>query len=558
VNTDGIERFQRFAPAGANPASARKLDALLHLLSNLYRPVMLLGARGAGKTSLLRQLQARAPEAWTMCYIAADPNLTLSRILEEMSRLLRIPPQNYGEAGLEALLEERMAALEQRGESLVLLLDEAHVLMPGLLAAVYQFSRLHPAVKLIFSLRPEDMPGKTLTDGMALADAHPMRLAQAANENPCVGTATAAATPIASPAPQTQAGETYRVSRKTLWVLGAILSLALLETLALLYSLWREKSPPTAPPALMQPEPAQPKANLPAPETKAPAARDDSAWQPAGAERAAETHGAEPESGAAISRPEAPGNPTGAAEMPPALPTGAQMQASQNPLTDSASAPSPAERPPTVAHAEKPVESVPAPTSRVAQTPEAAKPDETRPPAPKLETPARSPEASPKGLVTPPFSPDNKQAAALAKPLPFIKETKPSPPPVEPAKPAPQRSSLPVGNPPDALKDAGWLMAQDPSAYSLQLIAVSRLASLADYLKRVPASDRLATFRSIKGFNDLYPLFYGIYPDLAAAKAAAAELPPSLGKPVARQLKSIQQEIQRTAPAHLDTPPSNP
>lgn len=553
MNTDGIERLQRFAPP-PDPTAARKLDALLHLLANLPRPIMLLGPHGAGKTSLLRQLQARAPEAWTVCYIAADANLSLSRILEELSRLLRIPLQSYDEAEMESLLEERIAALAQRGDHLVLLLDEAHILMPGLLAALCQFARLHPAVKLIFSLRPEEIQGKTLTDGLALSDAHPMRLSLGAQEK-TGGRPAAAAASVARPAtPKPPANDIDPMPKRSFALLSAALLLVFLAALGLLYFLWPTSAPTAAPgiSAPARPEPARTE-RVPPDEPAKPAERPQTAQTPAPPavlpESAAQP--AEPKIAPAPSRSE----DSSQAVATQTLPSTRQPPLESAPATPSSAPPAPPERTEAPVPAAMPEPSRAAPIPAIPANAQA----EIRSP-PNAAPFADAPETTPKEPVAPPKPPaEPKPIPTPVQPVPTAKETKPPPRPAETSpKPAPQRSALPLGNDIETLKDAGWLMSQDPSAYSLQLIAVSRLSSLAEYVKRVPSSDRLATFRSIKGFNDLYPLFYGIYPDLAAAKAAAADLPASLGKPVPRQLKSIQQEIQRTAPAHLDTQPPTP
>jgi DamX protein len=104
----------------------------------------------------------------------------------------------------------------------------------------------------------------------------------------------------------------------------------------------------------------------------------------------------------------------------------------------------------------------------------------------------------------------------------------------------------------DGLKSVEWLMSQSPEAYTLQIVAVSRLSSVLKLAKQFPPGSQLASFRSRKGRNDLYPLFFGIYPTSEVAKEAAASLPVSLGQPLLRQMKSIHQEIRRMMLRHAD------
>jgi hypothetical protein len=167
----------RFTDETPEPEAGRdKLELLLHLIANLPRSILLLAPAGADKTGLLRQVQARAHAAWTVCYLVATPNHGYERILDEMLLVLRRPGQALPEGPVEAVLAERLASLESQGRALVLLLDDAGVLMPGLLSALCQFARLHAPLKLVFSLSPEEMAGKAVGDALALADAHVVRL----------------------------------------------------------------------------------------------------------------------------------------------------------------------------------------------------------------------------------------------------------------------------------------------------------------------------------------------------------------------------------------------
>jgi len=186
----------RFADWTPEPEAGRdKLELLLHLVANLPRSTLLLAPAGADKTGLLRQVQARAHAAWTVCYLVATPNHSYERILDEMLLVLRRPGQALPEGPVETVLAEQLASLESQGRALVLLLDDAGVLMPGLLSALCQFSRLHAPLKLVFSLSPEEMAGKAVGDALALADAHVVRLPEreAADVRPVAPVALAAA-----------------------------------------------------------------------------------------------------------------------------------------------------------------------------------------------------------------------------------------------------------------------------------------------------------------------------------------------------------------------------
>lgn len=153
-----------------------KVDLVLHLLANLPRSLLLLAPTGSGKTTLLRKVQAHAHPNWTVCYVAATPNHSYERILEEILTLLQRTGQAIPERGVETALKARFSAMEQQGRVLVLLLDDAGALMPGLLSALCQLARGTAPLKLVFSLRPDELADKAVGDALALADAHVVTL----------------------------------------------------------------------------------------------------------------------------------------------------------------------------------------------------------------------------------------------------------------------------------------------------------------------------------------------------------------------------------------------
>ena len=160
---------------GMNASSTRgKQDLLLHLLANLPQSILLLGTQGTGKTALLRQIQGRMHDNWRVCALQGSANLSFERVIEEMAISL---PRSASTAGnSEERLDEQLRQLGQLPGRLVLLLDDAGLLIPGLLAAICQFVRLHPEIRLVFALRPEELAAKSATDALALADAHTVRL----------------------------------------------------------------------------------------------------------------------------------------------------------------------------------------------------------------------------------------------------------------------------------------------------------------------------------------------------------------------------------------------
>ncbi len=169
-----------------------------------------------------------------------------------------------------------------------------------------------------------------------------------------------------------------------------------------------------------------------------------------------------------------------------------------------------AEPPPEII--ERPAPAVPmvdpadVPTAPVAVTPEVVKP---------VVTPVKPPSA-PKMAIKPP-------AAA-----PAIKAT----PKPETVKKEPRQEA--------------WLLAQKPTAYTLQIIGLTDRSKIPAYIKRHKLAGQVAYFKTSRNGKPWYPLLYGIYPDRAAAIAARPKLASQLRQKGiwARNLESVHKEIE--------------
>jgi DamX protein len=90
-----------------------------------------------------------------------------------------------------------------------------------------------------------------------------------------------------------------------------------------------------------------------------------------------------------------------------------------------------------------------------------------------------------------------------------------------------------------------WLRRQPPEAVTLQLIALSQEASVHRFVKDQPLPEPTAYFHRTRKGKDLYIVFYGVFSDSAAAKAAISTLPKAMrqGSPLPRTFASIQKDI---------------
>ncbi|WP_455220340.1 AAA family ATPase [Kaarinaea lacus] len=109
---------------------------------------------------------------------------------------------------------------------------------------------------------------------------------------------------------------------------------------------------------------------------------------------------------------------------------------------------------------------------------------------------------------------------------------------------------LPKPAPPQAndrqLKDANWVMQQNPQHFTLQLLTARQQATIERFINQHKLHrELLAYFYSSRNEKNWHNLIYGVYTNRASANTAIKQLPPELAnvKPWIRQFRSIQSEV---------------
>ena len=487
------------------PYRTRKLDLVLHLVANLNTTVVLKAASRPDSTDLLRHLQAHALPNWAPCYIKATPNLDFAGVTEELLKVLRKPATGAKDE-LHALLEEQLVILERQHKCLVLLLDHAGVLMPGMLAAICQYARLNPPLKIVCALKPDEVATKTTTDALALVDAQivPIAQDQAAAMAPAEEAPAVVVRPIAVPKPKKIVREPPPPKPVNLRLIGGVAGLVLAVAAAATWRLWAPvaRFSPITPNQEAGPTPPAPAAVEPPPPPETPASPPATAPEPV-----IEEHQPEP-----LPAPAVETKPT------PALATQTQPESPKE-----AAAPAPPAVPNQTALEPKPAE-----------------------PLPMAPAPVENPKA---GTLSPALPPAEKAAEATGPATPAQ--------PPKPPEPAPAAKQKP--NAMGDVHNAEWLMQQSGKAFTLQLVTVSQLGNVPGLIRRLPPSDQLSMYKTNRGAGDLYFILYGIYPNLAAATAAASELAGANGgRPVPRPIKSIQDDIRKYQSRAAPQPPTDP
>ncbi len=96
-----------------------------------------------------------------------------------------------------------------------------------------------------------------------------------------------------------------------------------------------------------------------------------------------------------------------------------------------------------------------------------------------------------------------------------------------------------------------WLLSQDASAYTLQLMGVHNEALLFDFVEenRLLEKNEIAYYQTVFKGEPWFQLLYGVYPTLKAARTAAAGLTAELhiSPPWIRKLSAVKKTIRRHA-----------
>lgn len=139
----------------------RKLDLLLHLLANLAQSLVVCGPEGIGKTTLLKVLQERKVNSWHYCLVQGHTDLSFEKIQEHISGVMNREKPKQGGIGQE----------ESRNKKIILMIDDAGSLVPGLITALIQYAEANPLLRVVFVLTHDDLYVKNTTDS-AIEDCH--------------------------------------------------------------------------------------------------------------------------------------------------------------------------------------------------------------------------------------------------------------------------------------------------------------------------------------------------------------------------------------------------
>lgn len=159
----------RRLPAFISPERTRKFELLNHLVLHTHLAVVICGAPGIGKTTLLKALQTSGLPATLICPVVGKSTLSLEKIYQLLADYLGT--EGYGNGQLPTRLQQ----LAKQQTTIALTIDNAGDLPSGLIGQLLQDAANYPALRLVFALSHEELDSKTDTDPQ-LADCHLLEL----------------------------------------------------------------------------------------------------------------------------------------------------------------------------------------------------------------------------------------------------------------------------------------------------------------------------------------------------------------------------------------------
>ncbi len=525
----------------STPELSQRLDFLRHLTENSDFIPLMKGGEGTGKTFMANRLQALAGENWILCRIEATPALHPNKLLAQCARCFGIR-NSQGR-----LLEELIHGLDDlrlAGRLAVILVDDAHLLPPETLVFLFglhgQTGGDFPLVRIVLFADPQidDVLAAPRFESVDLDKLHTLQIPRLkAQQIPNFVKYTLGETGEAATAPLPM-DEVIRLYRQSGGVPGRLVELIGTEV----FGTGAVKAGPR------RPLPVKLTAGLLGMGLLVSLVlvyQDE-------INRLVDPRGT-PDRTGPLRAPDAPSAaPTGKGRQENSPDAGRPDAARIRPLNPSpAKAPQPkatAKPSPTIqgSPAEAPLAvSVQADSQPGLQTPKPAQPAEpVVQPAPvsavRPATPAPVQGASAQGKVV------KKPAATVAPPVRAAAQ----PVPVASARTAPRPEEPPPAPADKGWRREAWLLAQNPEAYTIQLIGVRDEATLGRFIERHGLQDKAVYYAS--GGKDKQPWFsllYGVYPDRKAAEAGRRGLPAELRKKDVwyRRLDAVQNEIRDIA-----------
>jgi DamX protein len=138
----------------------QKLELLIHLISNSRQAVVICGSEGIGKSTMLKVLQERKVDSWLYCHMQGDQHLSFKKIQDQTARAINQDKKHQQVQSLSGAFR----LLQSQHKKIVLMIDDAGHLVPGLINSIIDYAAEHPVLRVIFVLRHNELDLKNSSD----------------------------------------------------------------------------------------------------------------------------------------------------------------------------------------------------------------------------------------------------------------------------------------------------------------------------------------------------------------------------------------------------------
>jgi len=142
------------------PERVENLELLVQLISSQREPLVVCGANGIGKTTLLNTLKNTHNHLWAICFFQGTEPLSFG----DIKRKLRMAITTQGSMLSCETLEDMLTFYEKHQQKVVLILDNAGRLPSGFIDKLIKYSLKYSAIRIIFALTKKELSLKNKTD----------------------------------------------------------------------------------------------------------------------------------------------------------------------------------------------------------------------------------------------------------------------------------------------------------------------------------------------------------------------------------------------------------
>ncbi len=146
---------------------SQKLDLLIHLTSNLKQSLVVCGASGIGKTTLLTELKLRTYTVWPVLEITASVSLGFDSFQQQLIQFLGHHFIDYSDQELPSIFSQ----LENQGKKIIVIIDNAGLLAPGLINKLIQYAIRNECLRTVFSMTHDELNIRRNSDNL-IDDCH--------------------------------------------------------------------------------------------------------------------------------------------------------------------------------------------------------------------------------------------------------------------------------------------------------------------------------------------------------------------------------------------------